>query len=236
MRWPWRAAEPIATLADGDEVIAHGTLEERDADPLARVPVRTWTLSAGELCAVSPRAAMRPLGPLRGAGLVAGIAVASTFALFCAGHFALSLTAKPTPDETVTSLYPTAIAAAMPGTREAALEKIEVLLLNMPANQREQQLELAKLEGCRDATHALTLVGRYQAALEAAQDCDNARLLRARRTRELGGRAADAAAGRRLRSRSRGRRGRARALGRGRRARRDPRQAMRRAVLPIARR
>src|SRR5687767_4284987 len=70
-RWRWRAPEPIATLADGDEVIAHGTLEHRDPDPLARVPVHEWTLSAAELCALSPRTALRPLGPLRWAAAVA---------------------------------------------------------------------------------------------------------------------------------------------------------------------
>jgi hypothetical protein len=162
-------------LRDGDEVIARGALvraADRGERPEAtyREEAGAWELTSVELAAIRPAA--RPT-PLRG-GVVAwlgGLLVVGYLALRGVGLLVL-------PGEPERPIDPTdlaedgrlAIAAALPGVRDAALEQLQHLV-DRGRGHAALQLEIATLRG--DTTESrvlLEIMWRDDEALAMTRD------------------------------------------------------------------
>lgn len=181
-RWPWRASEPIHTVADGDEVIASGCLERVASADEAAASYRSshgaWAFTDVELTST------RPAPPPRRLRVLALYCAAAFAASAWVGDVGLRKLGHSLVDKDFDrsgrrdlSRVPLryALAAALPGTRRQALSTIrELIERRFPADAASTALriELAQLRsGCRGRAEVLASVHHFEEAYEAANAC-----------------------------------------------------------------
>lgn len=176
------ASTLVCSVRVGDEVLAAGTLAmaPAPAEPASyREAKPQWTLTSADggpirVLATAPRVKALPLGL---AGRVGALIVAAPIwfgILHVVGSTALEHTGAAHPDGSLPELGRTELAAAMPGSRDDALNELRWQLrrLRSPATEQGLQLLLAldDLEGtCPVATLADGV--QLEPALAAARRC-----------------------------------------------------------------
>lgn len=175
-RW-WRSGDGAGigarrtfTLSDGDEVLAMGMCRGSSrSDAHYRDAAAGWELSPLpnrpqiELLAVKPVTVPRPLGAVRGAGVVLAAVTAMFLSLALAGELALTFDCAE-------------VATAMPLTRQAGLEQMAERTYD---GTRVELLQLAGMchRGVNWMIEDGNLGGAYNAAVECELPADQARVL-----------------------------------------------------------
>lgn len=170
----WLRPTLLRNVREGDEVIVSGTLARSSGDASYRESAASWTLSSVEwVTAARPAAAPRPLGPLRWSAVALGVALACCAPLFGAGLVAKGRLAAD-GDRIPGAWSASSIAAALPGSRDAALDHLDERL-GRPRSEAELQRGLA-LDELRGACPAARLASffRLEQALDAARRCGTA--------------------------------------------------------------
>ena len=174
---PW----PTVTraLAPGDEVIATGVLSQEHAaeDASYREAKVRWRLAAPSVIALAPRVKALPLelAPLLGALLVVGLGSYGTLRAIGSAELHRAERATGTArDGNLPAFGAGELAAALPGTRDRALDALERQLVgfHLAASERASQLQL-RLAELRDECPSRILAGqvRLDEALAAARRC-----------------------------------------------------------------
>ncbi|MCW5802153.1 MAG: hypothetical protein KIT31_07180 [Deltaproteobacteria bacterium] len=168
------------TVNAGDEVCVAGTAARVDgANASYREANVKWTLVDAQIAAVRPAA--RPAPPRRVAAVTTVVLLTAVWygALNIVGSNALKVAIKGELTDSVGNLDAIAIAAAMPGSRDTALEVLERRVktqLERSEAWLQTRLTLLDLRGdCGDARLLFDLL-RLEEALAAARACGDSAL------------------------------------------------------------
>lgn len=182
---PWT----LATIGEGDEVVANGVLSRTAREGTDyRDDATAWRLAGSndvplEVCAIEPTARAAPVGPAMRATVLAVLLLCGYGALYKVGSVALDR-ADHTPDRGMTTGIPPygalAIAAAMPGSRDKAIERASDELATYYGHRGSALVVGDELDalagGCTAALHQLREV-RLDEARASALACGSRELL-----------------------------------------------------------